>query len=216
MKTSMKMSLVGLGGFMLLSTAVHAGYGYHDRDDRGKYPDFVSFIAAQAQKKDGDFNVIGNVVLALVQAGKLSGADVDALKTAQLTAFLPTDRAFRQLVADLSAKRLWQVREDEVIPFLVSALPLDTIAAVVKYHIFPSGKVDYRTALSLDTNRGLGTAVYITMYNGGTLGVDRRWYFLQLVDSGTALGIANRPWVVRADIDAGNAIVHGISAVLLP
>lgn len=177
---------------------------------------FVSFVAEQADKRYGSFNIIGNVVLALADTGDLSAADVEALGSAEITAFLPTDRAFRRLVADLSGKRVWQVRESAVIPFLVDNLPLATIAEVVKYHIYAAGKVDYRAALSLDSNRRKGTNVYIPMYNGGELGIDRRWFFIQLRDSGEAGFGANNPWVIMPDIDAGNALVHGINRVLLP
>jgi hypothetical protein len=177
---------------------------------------FVEFVAEQADKRGGNFNIIGNVVLALAGSGDLTEADVAALGSAEITAFLPTDYAFRRLAADLQGKRWWQVKEGDVIPFLTGALPLATIAEVVKYHIYAVGKVDYRTALSLDDNRRNGTEVFIEMYNGGKLGIDRRGWFLQLDDSGDALDIANNPWVVRPNLDGGNAIVHGISEVLLP
>ena len=177
---------------------------------------FVDFIVEQADKPRGNYNIIGQTVLALAGSGDLSGADVEALGTADITAFLPTDTAFRRLVADIQGKRWWQVREADVIPALVGALGLPTIAEVVKYHIYAGGKVDYRTALSLDANRGKGTDVFIDMYNGGKLGIDRRAVFLQLDDAGEAGFGSNDPYVIQRDIQAGNAIVHGISEVLLP
>jgi len=177
---------------------------------------FVDFVAEQADKNRGQYNIIGNVVLALADSGDLTGADVAALGSAEITAFLPTDVAFRRLAADLQGTHWWKVEEASVIPFLVDALGLPTIAEVVKYHIYAGGNVDYRTALSLDTNRRNGTDVFIEMYNGGDLGIDRRGWFLQLDDAGDAGFGTNNPWVVRRNIDAGNAIVHGISKVLLP
>ena len=76
--------------------------------------------------------------------------------------------------------------------------------------------VDYRTVLKLDDNKRNGTDVFITMYSGGGLGIDRRGGKLQLGDAGTAGLGTNNPFVVRKNIKAGNALVHGISDVLLP
>lgn len=175
---------------------------------------FVDFIGDAAEK--GRYEIIGQTVLALAGSGDLTEADLAALGSAEITAFLPTDVAFRRLVADIQDKRWWQVRESEVIPALVDALGLPTIAEVVKYHIFAGGQVDYRTALSLDDNRRNGTDVSITMYNGGSLDIDRRGRLLQLDDAGQAGFGSNNPFVVQRNVDAGNAIVHGISEVLLP
>ena len=177
---------------------------------------FVDFVVEQADKNRGRYNVISQTVLALVDNGVFTDADVAALSTADLTAFLPTDVATRRLAADLEGKRWWQIKESEVIPILVGALGLDTIGEVVKYHVFAGGKVDYRTARSLDDNRRNGTEVFIDMYNGGKLGIDRRGPFLQLDDSGDAGFGSNNPFVVQRNVDAGNGLVHGISEILLP
>ena len=178
--------------------------------------DFVEFVAQQAEERKGNFNIIGQVVLALADAGVLNAADLDSLSSAELTAFLPTDKAFRRLAADISGTKWWKVKESQVIPILTGALDLATIGAVVEYHIYPGGKVDYRTALKLDANKRDGTEVFITMYSGGDLGIDRRGHKLQLDDAGSAGLGSNNPYVVRRNIKAGNALVHGISEVLLP
>jgi len=202
------LTLLLAGSMLTALTAIPAGADENDN--------FVGFVAEQADAKRGQFNIIGNVVLALAGSGDLTKADVDALGSTELTAFLPTDNGFRRLVADLQGKKWWQVKEGDVIPFLVETLGLPTIAEVVKYHIFAGGQVDYRSALRLDDNRRNGTDVFIEMYNGGDLGIDRRGFALQLDDAGNAGLGTNNPWVVRANIDGGNAIVHGISEVLLP
>ncbi len=202
------LTLLLAGSMLTALTAIPAGA---DEDDS-----FVGFIAEQADAKRGQFNIIGNVVLALAGSGDLTEAEVKALDSTELTAFLPTDIGFRRLAADLQGKRWWQVKEGDVIPFLAGALGLPTIAEVVKYHIFAGGQVDYRTARSLDDNRRNGTEVFIEMFNGGDLGIDRRGRWLQLDDAGTAGFGTTNPWVVRPNIDGGNALVHGISEVLLP
>lgn len=177
---------------------------------------FVDFVAEQAEKEGGSFNVIGQVVLALAGAGVLTTDDLTALSTAEITAFLPTDFAFRRLAADISDQRLRNVDESEVIGILTGALDLSTIGVVVKYHIYAGGKVDYQTALSLDPKIGNGTKTSITMYSGGEVGIDRRFLLLRLEDAGTAGLGTNNPYVIWPNIDGGNAIVHGISEVLLP
>lgn len=177
---------------------------------------FVDFVAEQADKKWGSFNIIGQVVLALADAGVLTSDDVSALSTAEITAFLPTDFAFRRLAADVSGQPVWKVDESEVIGILTGALDLSTIGVVVEYHIYAGGKVDYLTALNLDTSKGNGTDTFIAMYSGGELGIDRRYFALQLDDAGTAGLGTNNPYVVWPNIDGGNALVHGISEVLLP
>ena len=50
---------------------------------------FVGFIAEQAEKDRGRYNIIGQTVLALVDEGKLTEGDVEALATAEITAFAP-------------------------------------------------------------------------------------------------------------------------------
>ena len=122
---------------------------------------FVDFVVEQAETRRGNFNIISNVVLALVESGDLDGDDVAALGSAEITAFLPADLAFRRLAADLQGMPWWMVRERDVIPFLAAELGLPTIAEVVKYHIYAGGKVDYRTALSLDADPRRGTDVAI-------------------------------------------------------
>lgn len=195
-----------VGAFALPAAATH----------KSRSSDFVEFITKQADKRKGDFNIIGQVVLALAGGGVLTSADLETLSTAELTAFLPTDRAFRRLAADVSGSKWWKVKESEVIPILTGALDLGTIGTVVKYHIYPGGKVDYRTALKLDSNKRNGTEVFIPMYGGGELGIDRRGGKLQLDDAGNAGFGSNNPYVTRPNIKAGNALVHGISEVLLP
>ena len=206
----MKKTLTTLLASMLLVGVMAIPAAADDSDN------FVGFIAEQAEKDRGRYNVIGQTVLALVDAGKLDANDVAALSSAEITAFLPTDVAFRRLVADIQGTKWWRVSEGDVIPALVGALGLDTITEVVKYHIYAGGKVDYNTALSLDDNPRNGTDVTIDMYNGGQLDLDRRYWFLQLDDSGLAAFGSNNPIVAQRNIDGGNALVHGISEVLLP
>ena len=207
----MKKTLTTLLASMMLVGVMAIPAAADDSDN------FVGFIAEQAEKDRGRYNIIGQTVLALVAEGKLTEGDVEALATAEITAFLPTDVAFRRLVADIQGTKWWRVSEGDVIPALVGVLGLDTIAEVVKYHIYAGGKVDYNTALSLDDNPRNGTtADAITMYNGGQLELDRRYWFLQLDDSGLAGFGSNNPFVAQRNIDGGNALVHGISEVLLP
>ncbi len=209
----MRRQLATLVTALMLVGVLAIPAGAADNDGEG---DFVTFIAQEADKHGGSFNIIGQVVLALADAGVLTSDDVNALASAEITAFLPTDVAFRRLAADIAGERWWEVKESEVIGILTGALDLDTIGVVVAYHIYAGGQVDYLTALELDDNRRNGTDVFITMYSGGDLGIDRRGWLLQLDDAGAAGLGTNSPFVIWPNIEAGNALVHGIGEVLLP
>lgn len=183
-------------------------------------------ILAEADKDRGRYNIIGTVVGAILDSGVETKLALAANPGVEATAFLPTDVAFRRLVADLTGQKWWQVKESDVIPALLP-LGIPTINAIVEYHVIP-GKVDYRTALSLDTNRRNGTNVFVETLLGAEIGVDRRGFALQIDDSGAianpilaGAGLPeigpNNPFVVQADKNGGvNGIIHGISEVLLP
>lgn len=121
------------------------------------------------------------------------------------TVFLPTDYAFRRLVFDLTGKKVYA--EADVFK-AVAGLGVDTVKAVLQYHIIAGSRIDYRTALKAD-------GVALTTL-GGTLTVDvqgKSFRKIVLVDNEPDLKDAK---VVRADIKASNGIAHAIDRVLIP
>ena len=65
----------------------------------------------------------------------------------RLTAFIPTDKAFRNLVKDLTGKKLGT--EKKVFK-AVAGLGLDTVEAVLLYHVVPGKTITAAQALDAD------------------------------------------------------------------
>ncbi len=172
-------------------------------------PTLADILDAQGGGTDRnwyDFDILA----AGVDAAGLSAALDDP--NANLTVFIPNDRAFQALVADLYGPRYWFASEATILNKLVqleTGAP-GTLQTVILYHAV-SGQIDSKTALSVPR----GTA--LTTLQGGTIKVfPFKWL-------GTAiLGDQDRndidPWLVRSklDIKASNGIAHGISLVLRP
>ena len=169
-------------------------------------PTLTDLLEAQGGGTDRnwyDFDILA----AGVEAAGLSGALDDP--NADLTVFLPNDRAFQALVADLFGWRYWFANEATILD-KVASLGADTLATVILYHAVP-GRIDAATALSVPR----GTA--LTTLQGG----DIRVYPKKRL--GTAVLADNdrndlNPFLVRSklDIEASNGIAHGIGLVLRP
>ena len=152
-----------------------------------------------------DFDIVDNAVTAVLAAKPGSPVGVLADGTVALTAFLPTDRAFRNLASDLTGKHY---TTESAVFTDVASLGIDTVEAVLLYHVVPGATVTYRQALAAD-----GAA--LTTASGGTITVDVVGRcFVSLVDADPS---DRNPYVVRANLNKGNAqIAHGISEVLRP
>jgi uncharacterized surface protein with fasciclin (FAS1) repeats len=124
-----------------------------------------------------------------------------------LTAFLPNDRAFRRLAADLTGH--WYRSESRVFNELASRLGVDTIESVLLYHVVPGATITYRQARRSDG------ATLNTALSGATIRVHVvRCARVRLVDADR--NDAN-PTVVRRNLNRGNVqIAHGINRVLRP
>jgi uncharacterized surface protein with fasciclin (FAS1) repeats len=146
-----------------------------------------------------DFDIVTQAVLAFPA---LTAA---ASSPGNLTVFLPTDYAFRQLVRDLTGKTVY--KESEIFNAVVG-LGLPTVEAVLKYHILGT-RVDYRTALKAD-------GASLTTLQGGTITVDVTGRFFKRVVLQDKDPDLRDPKVVIADIRASNGIAHAIDRVLLP
>jgi uncharacterized surface protein with fasciclin (FAS1) repeats len=153
-----------------------------------------------------DFDILANGVLAAGLDGALDAPDAD------LTVFIPNDRAFQALVADLVGPKYWFASEARILGELVKleeAAP-GTLATVITYHAV-KGQIDSKTALSV--KRG----TELTTLQGGVIKV------YPLPRLGTAI-LADQdtndvdPFLIRSklDIQASNGIAHGISFVLRP
>ena len=170
----------------------------------------ASVLAADGSGFDrnwNDFDIVDNAVTAVLGAKPDSAVAVLADGSVALTAFLPTDRAFRKLAKDLTGKTY--KTEAQVFGALASTLGIDTIENVLLYHVVPGATVTYRQALKSNG------AVLNTALPGASVKVKVVWYYLvSLKDNDPD---ASNPYVVKANLNKGNLqIAHGINRVLRP
>lgn len=150
-----------------------------------------------------DYDIVTQAVLLFPDL-----VDAASNPDAVLTAFLPNDLAFRVLVYELTGRWIWS--EAKVFE-AVASLGLETVEAVLTYHLIGGSAISYRDALQAD-------GAVLTTLQGGTIEVDVRGRWLKrvrLIDQDTNDA---DPYVVQANIggQAANGYAHGISAVLRP
>jgi uncharacterized surface protein with fasciclin (FAS1) repeats len=178
-------------------------------------PGTTSLAQVLAKDKSGfdrnpyDFDILTAAVGAVLKAKPNSSVKVLADGRTALTAFLPNDGAFERLVADITKSK---TRPGEKKAFTaVAGLGIDTVEAVLLYHVVPGATIDRKTALKSD-GASLKTA------SGGTVKVDVTgcWWSkrVTLIDADRN---DRNPRVVKFDINKGNKqIAHAINLVLRP
>lgn len=172
-------------------------------------PTLADVLEAQGGGTDRnwyDFDILA----AGVDAAGLTAALDDP--SADLTVFIPNDRAFQALVADLFGFRYWFASEATILNKLVqleTSAP-GTLQTVILYHAV-EGQIPSSVALSVPRGTEL------TTLQGGKIKVyPIKWL-------GTAVLVDQDPndidpFLVKSklDIQASNGIAHGISFVLRP
>jgi uncharacterized surface protein with fasciclin (FAS1) repeats len=155
-----------------------------------------------------DFDLLDQAVNDVIEAKPGSTVALLADGSVKLTAFAPTDRAFRRLVEDLSGSK----PADEAAAYeTLSTVDVDTLESILLYHVVPGAPIDYRTAKKAD-GATLKTA------NGKRLEVDYRPKsgLVRLIDKDRD---ARNAFVLPAakNLNKGNRqIAHGVPAVLRP
>ena len=148
-----------------------------------------------------DYDIVTQAVLLFPDL-----VDAASNPDAELTAFLPTDFAFRRLVKEITGQRL----ETEAEVFAaVASLGADTVKNVLLYHIVPAS-ISFRTALGADG------AELATLLGGASITVDVKGHRkVQIEDLDTDDRDA---FVVMPNIggEAANGYAHGIDRVLRP
>ena len=156
-----------------------------------------------------DYDIVTEAVLAVVTAKPASPVGLLADGTVPLTAFLPNDRAFQSLVADVAGSRL---PSEKAVFEAVAGLGIDTVETVLLYHVVPGATLTSKQAAA-SNGASLATA------QGGTIGVRVYNRYLPIVelrdkDTNDANPFLN-PFALN--VNKGNAqIAHGITAVLRP
>ncbi len=184
----------------------------HDGRDCGGAPGTRSLVELLGRDGVGfdsrwsDFDIVEAAAFAVLAAKPSSPVGLLADGSAALTAFLPTDRAFRDLVEQLTGTR--PATEQETFD-AVAGLGIDTVEAVLLYHVLPGATVGYRQAL-----RAHGQP--LTMASGGTVTVSVRHHRVTLVDADLDDQDA-RVLPQAKDLNRGNLqVAHGVSSVLRP
>jgi fasciclin domain-containing protein len=167
-------------------------------------------LAADGNKLDGnwgDFDIVEKAVYAVLEAKPGSPVAVLADGDTALTAFVPTDRAFRKLVTDLTGDR--SATEKGVLRTLTTLVDVDTIETVLLYHVVPGATIRYAQAKAAD-GAVLDTA------QGGTLKVNVVGDAVRLKDADK--NDQNATVIAAAkNLNKGNKqIAHGIDRVLRP
>ena len=196
---------VGLTGGAVVATS-----GQASADGSGKTLAEVLLADSGRDDADGfdrrwfDYDIVTQAVLLFPD---LVAAASDP--SAQLTAFLPNDFAFRKLVADLTGT--WPRKEADVFA-AVASLGTDTVKTVLTYHLVAGPPIGFRDALNAD-------GAVLTTLQGGTITVDViRFFgfpFVKLVDNDPNDA---DPIVVQPNIGGqlANGYAHGIESVLRP
>lgn len=176
--------------------------------ERGKVTSLAQVLAADGHRFDskwGDFDILDAAVMTVLDAKPKSAVGVLAKGKVKLTAFLPTDKAFRGLATTLTGKK--PATERATFKALAKAAGVDVIEQVLLYHVVPgktlgSGKVAKADGVELTTAQGATVTVQVSKKG------------IKLVDQDPDL---HDPKVIATDINKGNPqIAHAINRVLLP
>jgi uncharacterized surface protein with fasciclin (FAS1) repeats len=156
-----------------------------------------------------DFDILTAAVKAVLQAKPGSPVKVLGDGSVALTAFVPTDGAFRQLVREITDKR--SLPSESQAFTAVAGLGIDTVENVLLYHVVPGATITRKAAVKSD-GADLKTAL------GATVEVDvRRWHRytqVRLIDADTNDRNAR---IVAFDLNKGNKqIAHAVDRVLRP
>ena len=157
-------------------------------------------------KNLGDFDIFTSVFLDVWIAKSKSPVSAITDGNVKLTAFVPTDRAFRKLVKDLTGKNL---KSERAVADAVMTLGANTVEKVLLYHVVLGDPI--LSAAALQSN-----GAQLSMASGETVGVTVNGTTIKLADksasSKDALVLLN-----KVDINKGSTqVAHGINRVLLP
>jgi hypothetical protein len=168
----------------------------------------AAVLAADGNKYDKnpfDFDIAEKAVLAVLGAKPGSPVGLLADGSTRLTAFVPTDQAFRFLVRSLKG---FKPKSEAKTFKQVARLGIDTIETVLLYHVVPGSTLTSDKVLAADGAR-LSTA------QGGKIRV-RIGHEVVLVDRDPD---ARDPRAIpsKLDLNRGNRqVAHGIDRVLRP
>ena len=209
MRTSTIKRAAALGAAALIgATALVSAPAANAADGTTSLATVLKAGQAKFDKDDKDFDILTKAVEAVLANKPDSAVKVLADGDTALTAFIPTDRAFKNLASTLSNKTI----KTEAGAFkVVAGLGIDTVETVLLYHVVPGATIDSGAALKANGAK-LKTAV-----DGKVIRV-RVTSAPAIILGDYAPKLANpRVNLDQVDINKGNKqVAHGINAVLLP
>ena len=177
-------------------------------DDLKSMPltDVLNLPSAEFDRNSADFDIFTSVFMDVW--GQLPESPVQAIANGNtaLTAFVPTDAAFRSLVKYLTGKTL---KTEQAVANAVMGLGAKTVEKVILYHVIVGDPI-----LSPDALKANGAK--LNTASGETVGVSVKGTTITLIDK---VKKYKNPTVILAavDINKGNKqVAHAINQVLLP
>ena len=156
-----------------------------------------------------DYDIVTEAVLAVLKAKPASKVGVLADGNIALTAFLPDDRAFQTLVADLAGSR---PKTERAVFGAVAGLGIDTVETVLLYHVVPGATITSKQAVAAN-------GAVLETAQGGTVTVRSYSRYLPIIELRDKDTDDRNPFVnpLALDRNKGNKqIAHGITDVLRP
>ncbi len=154
----------------------------------------------------GDYDIFTYLFMEVWGAKPVSAVGVISDGYVPLTAFIPTDRAFRKLTKAITGKRL---KNESVIANTVMSLGVKAVEQVLLYHVVLGAPIESPAALQAN-------GAVLTSANGQTFKVNVSGTVITLVDKDKTRKNA----VVllgKVDINSGHTqVAHGINQVMLP
>jgi uncharacterized surface protein with fasciclin (FAS1) repeats len=158
-------------------------------------------------KNGKDFDILTAAVLGVLKAKPKSAVGVLTKADVKLTAFIPTDSAFRKTAKVLG---ITADREARIATRIVATLGVNKVEKVLLYHVVPGAKITSDVAAGADgahLQTALGASIAVNVRDSGSI---------YLRDANKK--VAN-PKVVAVDINRApqnKQIAHAINGVLLP
>lgn len=207
MKFSKPAKLASIAAVGALAISGSAPAMADEHDDKTSLADVLD-ISNQAFDSDNtDFDILTAAINAVLDAKSESAVSVLADADTAVTAFIPTDGAFRKLVWQMG-EHDWQTISEQAVFNAVAGLGIDAVETVLLHHVVVGPAIDLKTAVGADgaaldsaagqdLNVEVGTSIRIDGSYGGY------W--------------SARISLARTDINEGNdQLAHVINNVLVP
>jgi uncharacterized surface protein with fasciclin (FAS1) repeats len=166
----------------------------------------LNLPSAAFDKNSNDFDIFTYLFMDVWGQSPESPVQAIANGNTALTAFVPTDAAFRNLVKFLTGKNL---KSEQQVATAVMSLGAKTVEKVILYHVVVGDPILSPAALQAN-------GVSLKTASGETIGVRVNGTTITLVDKNKKHKNATVQ-LALVDINKGNKqVAHGINQVLLP